>query len=130
MTGNDTMTSTNEPWGKAHAEVDAGICGFHTRIHAECDEEQNVRFRIASGCEKIRGFGAALAERGPVDAYTEIGEGADGVVLTTARACLKGCCAACAVPVATFKALQVAARLALPKDVVIGMAIEPAEGSA
>ena len=31
----------------------------------------------------------------------------------------KGCCEACVVPVAICKAMQVAANLALPKDVVV-----------
>jgi hypothetical protein len=45
--------------------------------------------------------------------------------LTTAREHLKGCCAACAVPVGAFKAMQVAAGVALPKDVTLGMSLEP-----
>jgi hypothetical protein len=59
--------------------------------------------------------------KGPVDGYAEIGVGSDGVVLTTARESLKGCCAACAVPVGAFKAMQVAAGVALPKDIRIGI---------
>ncbi|MFH0795590.1 MAG: hypothetical protein V2A65_00850 [Candidatus Omnitrophota bacterium] len=54
-----------------------------------------------------------------VDGYAEIGAGSDGVVLATGRECLKGCCAGCAVPCAVFKAMQVAAGVALPKDVTI-----------
>ena len=101
--------------------VDAGICGFHTRIHADSDDMQNVTFKIASGCEKARAFGEALMARGPVDGYAELGAGSDGVVLTTGRESLKGCCAACAVPVGAFKAMQVAAGVALPKDIHIGI---------
>lgn len=107
---------------KALTVVDAGICGFQTRIHADSDDSQNVTFKIASGCEKARNFGEALTAKGPVDGYGEIGAGADGVVLTVGRETLKGCCAACAVPVAAFKAMQVAAGVALPKDVTIGIA--------
>lgn len=99
--------------------VDAGICGFQTKILAESDDSQNVSFKIVSGCEKARQFGEALIARGPVDGYAEIGDGADGVVLTTGRESLKGCCAACAVPVAAFKAMQVASGVALPKDVTL-----------
>jgi hypothetical protein len=106
---------------KAVATVDAGICGFKTRIHADSDDTQNVSFRIVSGCEKAERFGAALVAKGPVDGYAEIGAGSDGVILTTARETLKGCCSACAVPVGAFKALQVAAGVALPKDVVLGI---------
>lgn len=104
--------------------VDAGICGFQSRIHAESDDLQSVTFKVASGCEKVRAFGEALIAKGPVDGYAEIRAGAEGVVLTTARECLKGCCAACAVPVGAFKAMQVAAGVALPKDVTLKIAGE------
>lgn len=102
---------------KTLVKVDAGICGFQTRIHAESDDMQNVTFKVASGCEKARKFGETLMSKGPVDGYAEIGEGSDGEVLMTGRETLKGCCAACAVPIAAFKAMQVAAGVALPKDV-------------
>jgi hypothetical protein len=106
---------------KVVVDVAAGICGFQTKIRAESDDDQNVTFRIASGCEKARKFGEALTAKGPVDGYAELGAGSDGVVLTTGRENLKGCCAACAVPVAAFKAMQVAAGVALPKDVTLAM---------
>lgn len=104
--------------------VDAGICGFQTRIHADSDDSQNVTFKIISACEKARAFGAALIARGPVDGYAEIGAGADGAILTTARESLKGCCAACAVPLAAFKVMQVAAGVALPQDVTLKISAE------
>jgi hypothetical protein len=103
----------------AKVMVDAGICGFQTKILANSDDSQNVTFKITSGCEKARAFGEALIAKGPVDGYAEIGAGADGVVLATAREILKGCCAACAVPVGAFKAMQVAAGVALSKDVIL-----------
>jgi hypothetical protein len=109
---------------KTMAVVDAGICGFQTRIYADSDDAQNVTFKIVSGCEKARGFGDALTAKGPVDGYAEIGAGADGIVLTTGRESLKGCCAACAVPVGAFKAMQVAAAVALPKDVTLKITTE------
>jgi hypothetical protein len=40
------------------------------------------------------------------------------------RATLKGCCAGCAVPAGLFKAMQVAAGLALPKDINIRLTKE------
>lgn len=104
---------------KALAVVDAGVCGFQSRIHAESDEMQNVTFRIVTPCEKVRAFSETLTAAGPVDGYTEIGEGSAGVILTAGRAHMKGCCAACAVPVGTYKVMQVVAGLALPKDVSI-----------
>ena len=102
---------------KALVVVDGGICGFQTRIHTESDDSQNVTFKIASGYEKVRKFGEVLQAKGPVDGYAEIGARSDGVVLTTARESL--CCAACAAPIGAFKAMQVAAGVALPKDVTL-----------
>lgn len=104
---------------KALVVVEAGICGFLTRIHTDSDDAQNVTFRVVSGCEKAQQFGEALVAKGPVDGYAEIGEGSNGVILATGRETLKGCCAACAVPVAAFKAMQVAAGVALAKDVTL-----------
>ena len=109
---------------KALVLVDGGICGFQTRIHADSEDSQNVTFKIVSGCEKARKFGEALIAKGLVDGYAEIGAGADGAVLTTARESLKGCCAACAVPLGAFKAMQVAAGVALPKDVTLKITAE------
>ena len=109
---------------KATVKIDAGICGFHTNIHATSDDIQNVEFKIASSCEKIRKFADALTGKGAVDGYAEVGSGADGIILTTARENLKGCCAGCAVPVGVFKAMQVAAGVALPKDISIKISNE------
>ena len=109
---------------KALVVVDGGICGFQTRIHAGSEDSQNVTFKITSACEKARKFGEALMAKGPVDGYAEIGAGAEGAVLTIGRESLKGCCAACAVPVGAFKAMQVAAGVALPKDVALKVTVE------
>ena len=110
---------------RALVVVDGGICGFQTRIHADSEDSQSVTFRIASGCEKVATFADALTGKGPVDAYAEIGAGSRGVVLTTSNAVLKGCCAACAVHSGTFKAMQVAAGLALPRDVTLTITSDP-----
>ena len=109
---------------KALVVVDGGICGFQTRIHADSDDTQNVSFKIASACEKVRAFGNALTAKGPVDGYAEIGAGAGGIVLTTSNEVLKGCCAGCAVHAGAFKAMQVAAGVALPKDVTLKISSE------
>ena len=87
---------------KVRVTVDGGICGFQTSIRAESADAQNVTLDIASGCEKVRKFGEHLAAKGSVDGYAELGAGSDGIVLTTARENLKGCCSACAVPVGSF----------------------------
>lgn len=109
---------------KARAEVDAGVCGFKTVVIACCDDGQNVTFDVHSGCEKVGAMAVALTAEGPVDAFQEISPAASSVVLGAAREAMKGCCAACAAPVGIFKAMQVAAGLALPKDIGIKMSKE------
>jgi hypothetical protein len=103
----------------ATAQIDAGVCGFHTTVNATSADGMFVEFEIKSDCEKIRGLGEALVARGPINAYEEISPVGDSVVMATVRECLKGCCAGCAVPVGMFKSMQVAAGLALPKDITI-----------
>ena len=97
--------------------INAGVCGFHTTVTARSDDMQMVSLEIASDCEKIRGLAEAL--KNPIDAYQEIGDGSDGVVLKAARSHLKGCCAGCAVPSGIFKSVQVAGGVALPSPVSI-----------
>lgn len=95
------------------ATIQAGICGFVTDVVARSEDEQNVQFAVESTCEKIR----ELAERLPaVDAYEELGSGFDGQVHGAVRASLRGCCSGCIVPAGIFKAMQVAAGTALPRD--------------
>jgi len=109
---------------KVKINVDAGICGFHTRIIAMSEDDQNVEFQIETGCEKIKGLAMALNKKGPVDAYQEVSPIQESVVMAAVRETLKGCCAGCAVPVGIFKGMQVAAGLALPKDITIAIAKE------
>ena len=108
---------------KCVARVQAGVCGFTTAVTAESPDEQMVSFALETDCQKIAGLAEALRGK-EVDAYDEIHAGFDGVVMTAVRSSLSGCCAGCAVPVAVFKSLQVAARVALPRDVEIKLATE------
>ena len=107
---------------KACVEIEAGICGFRTQATASSDDSQYVGFSIQTDCDKISLLAKALADREPIDAYQEISPIGEGVFMATVRETLKGCCAGCAVPVGLFKAMQVAAGLALPKDIVIHLA--------
>ena len=109
---------------KSTVEIDAGICGFRTTAAVTSPDGQNVSFDVQSDCEKIRKLGQALQAKGPVDAYQEIATGAEGVLLTTTRACLCGCCSGCIVPTGLFKGMQVAAGLALPKDLKVRLSKE------
>lgn len=96
--------------------VEAGVCGFVTHVEVVSEDSQQVAFKISSNCEKISKLAARLK---PVDAYHEIKEGFNGELYRLIMKELKGCCAGCAVPAGIFKSMQVAANLALPKDISI-----------
>ena len=101
-------------------QISAGICGFTTSVKADSPDDMMVTLDIQTDCEKVGALASKLAGK-EIDGYAEIGAGADGVVLTAARETLLGCCAACVVPCGIFKSVQVAARVALPKDISISM---------
>jgi len=102
-------------------KVEAGICGFITDIEASSEDDQNVSFKITSDCENIQRLSKLIST---VDAYNELKDGFDGVLYKAVRQELKGCCSGCAVPVGLFKSMQVAAKVALPKDVKINITKE------
>jgi hypothetical protein len=97
--------------------INAGVCGFKTKVLARSDDMQNVTLVIDSDCEKIRGVAEGL--NAPIDAYQEIGAGFDGEVYKIVLARLKGCCAGCVVPSGIFKTVQVAGGVALPAPVSV-----------
>jgi hypothetical protein len=109
---------------KATVEIDAGICGFRTTATVTSPDSQDVSFEVQSDCEKIRKLGDDLKAKGTIDAYQEISPAKESVLMQAVRATLKGCCAGCAVPAGLFKAMQVAAGLALPKDITVKLTKE------
>ena len=100
----------------AKTRVEAGICGFVTEIEASSEDSQHVSFKVDTDCEKIKNLSEKLTS---YDAYNEIRDGFDGELFKVIREELKGCCAGCAVPVGFFKSMQVAAMVALPKNISI-----------
>ena len=105
-------------------DIDAGICGFRTTALIHSEDSQHVTFDIQSDCGKIRAVAELLKRAGEIDAYQEISPNGPNVVLGAASNVLKGCCAACAAPVGIFKGMQVAAGLALPKNISIEVSKE------
>jgi hypothetical protein len=99
--------------------IDAGICSFQTVVRVASEDYQHVTFDIQRDCGKVRAVAELLKRQGAIDAFQEISPNAQSIVLSTAFGVLKGCCAACVVPVGIFKGMQVAAGLALPKDMHI-----------
>jgi hypothetical protein len=95
------------------ATIDPGVCGFQSRVRAECSDQQNVALSITSGCEKVRALAARVET---LDAFAEIHNGHGGRIHTAAREAMTGCCSGCVVPSGVFKATQVAAGLALPME--------------
>ena len=104
---------------KATVEIDTGICGLRTTARVHSEDSQNVTFDIDTNCDKIARLCQTLVEKGHIDAYQEISPSGPAEIMTAAREILTGCCAGCAVPVGLFKAMQVAAGLALPKNITI-----------
>lgn len=104
----------------ASARIDAGVCGFQTTAGVSSPDGQKVVFRISSDCAKIQQMAEVLHQRGPIDAYDEMRPG-KGLLLGTDRSMTDGRCAGCVVPLALFKAMQVAVGMALPRDVIISL---------
>jgi hypothetical protein len=109
---------------EAHADIQAGICGFRTRVAASGEGARRVSFTVETDCETVAALAAALTEHGAFDAFDEIDPRTEGSLMPVVHAHLKGCCAGCAVPVGVFKAMQMAAGLALPKDIEIGLSLD------
>ena len=107
---------------RARIDIDAEICGFHTTAFARTEDGEYVVLDIETNCEKINYLSSIMKEAGPMDAYREIDPRGESLILAKARSTLKGCFAGCAVPIGIFKAMQVAAGLAIPKDITIKMA--------
>ena len=105
------------------ARIEAGVCGFETTVSADSPDERMVTLTIETDCEKVLALAEALNAR-QIDAFQETARGSAGVVLSAAREMLSGCCAACAVPVGIFKSVQVAARVALPRDINVSLSTE------
>lgn len=103
----------------ANVQIEAGICGFRTKVAATSEDRQNVSFVVETNCENIRRLSEKLRALGPIDAYMETHPAMPSQLLGVAREVLVGSCAGCAVPVGLFKCMQVAAGIALPKDVVL-----------
>lgn len=97
----------------AEVEVVAGVCGFRTWIVARADDSYAVTLHIESDCAHIRKIAEQLTE---VSALEELMR----PIQQTTVYQLAGSCrthAACPVPSAILKAIEVAAGMALPADV-------------
>jgi hypothetical protein len=100
----------------AKAEIHSGICGFNTHVEARADEDDPrcVHLTIESECKAVQRLAAQLTR---VDPFKEFSFRGDPQILQLAPQCLSH--PACPVPVGIIKAVEVAAKLALPANVTI-----------
>jgi hypothetical protein len=94
--------------------VRSGACGFTTVVRAGQAPERTVDIAVESGCPMVQKMAAEIARLGRRDALTGILQ--NPVYLAAGRH-LKH--AACPVPAAVLKALEVEAGLNVPKDATI-----------
>ena len=99
----------------ALAEIDSGICGFHTTVHAKSDDGRMVRLGFESTCEYVKKLAEHLTE---VDAFGEISYRGQGP-LTLRLAAQYLVHPACPVPSGIIKAVEVETELAAPKNASI-----------
>jgi hypothetical protein len=104
-------TKTSSP--AAVAEIDAGVCGHRATIRATKTEGYSVRVTIESDCPHVAKIATEVDE---VDALQQIGlrNGLPPALESAYRHCIH---AACPVPSGLIKTIEVAAGLALPRDV-------------
>jgi len=93
--------------------VSPGICGFTSTITATVDEMYNVAITVDSPCPKIQELAGQITQ---ISAFDEIRKPITDSAVYQAAAASK-CHTACPIPSAVIKAIEVAAGLALPKDV-------------
>ncbi|MCR4436486.1 MAG: hypothetical protein QHH06_11565 [Clostridiales bacterium] len=97
----------------AKVEVNPGICGFHTTIRVTAQGKQNVKIDFATTCPSMKPLEEELKEaNGIKECFAKVGES------NIYQICRKYCKhAACPVPSAIIKGIEVACGLALPKNV-------------
>ena len=107
---------------EARAKIQGSDCGFRTQVTASTGDSRHVGFVVNTDCQKVAALATGLTEHAPFDAFDEIDPRTEGGLMNVVRQHLQGCCSGCAVPVGLFKSMQVAAGLALPKDIHISVA--------
>jgi len=101
------------------AEIQSGICGHVSTVEAKMDGKV-CKVSITSTCKAIQELAQELTEVNPM---MEIS--CKRATPQTLQMGLKHCYhAACPVPVGIIKAIEVEAKLALPKDVIIKVSKE------
>jgi hypothetical protein len=96
-------------------KVNPGVCGLNTIVKVDSEDMQNAVVEIITECPNIKPMEQELKE---VDGYEEcFSKLGDSKIYELAKKYCKH--AACPVPSAIIKGVEVACGLALPKDVEI-----------
>ena len=113
----DAARSTETSSPASVVEIEAGVCGYRTTVRATRTQGYSVRVTIESDCPHVAKIATEVDE---VDALQQIGlrNGLPAALETAYRHCIH---AACPVPSGLIKAIEVAAGLALPRDVHISV---------
>jgi hypothetical protein len=100
--------------GKVSLQVDPGVCRFKAKI--ECwVEDDLLRCSIISGCKHVQDFAAAIEPMEMMDAMRM--PFSENKVYVIGGKTLKH--STCPMPMAVLKGFEVAAGLALKRDVVV-----------
>jgi hypothetical protein len=98
----------------AKSEIFAGICGLTTTVTAEPKDGMNFTLKVDSECDAYDDLDERLPEASMMAGFDPIGT---GPIYEACRAkCKHG---ACPVPMGIIKTVEVAAGMALPKDVEV-----------
>lgn len=97
------------------ATIEPGVCGFTTTVNVIAAGKRNCTVHIESECPHIQNLAAELSEIDPFKEISFRGEGPT-VLKLGAKYCSHP---ACPVPVGIIKAIEIEAKLALPKNVQI-----------
>ncbi len=99
----------------AHTEVNAGVCGFVTRMEASSEDGQTVKLSIQTQCPSLKPIETELTEAdGFTECFAKLG---DSPIYGLAKKYCKH--PGCPVPAALIKSIEVACGFALPRDAVI-----------
>jgi len=116
-----TPRTGGAPMSAIRADIDAGICGFHTSVIAEAETMRKVKLTIETDCPQI----AKAAEQLPeMDMLEELKAGlGHGHVYGVLSGCVRH--VTCPVGSGILKAAEASAGLALPKDATIKLSKVP-----
>ena len=95
--------------------IKAGVCGFVTRVEADKKDNGEIALRITSDCPNIQKAAKDLTEIHPLkEIFTRANQTHVYTVISKYSPH-----PACVVPTGVLKAVEVEAKLALPREVVI-----------